>query len=272
MELELYPLTGLSEVDCQEYIERFLSADADGELSAEEAQAVSQHLAGCPNCPARLASERAFKATLRKRVPIVSTPADVRRHIAAELQRSAGSPLGERIRAFTPVLRWAPLAVAAVLLVIVLFTRHAQTPTVAAFDEAIASFTTFQNEFVPNVSADSAAALGKRYSEWIGVPVSVWNLDKLGYRLVGGRAERLPDGRAVVYTLYTGPNGQIVCAFQRFAGFPVPPGGQTVNRVHHFYRYKGMSVCLTTEGDMVCILTSRMPLADFIRTIKQVES
>ncbi len=258
-------------MDCQEYIEHFLSADADSELSAEEVQAVSQHLAGCPNCAARLASERALKAALRKRVPIVSTPANVRRHIAAQLDRSAQPRLGERIRAFTPVLRWAPAAIAAVLIVIVLLSRHSRTPTVPAFDQAVASFTTFQSKFVPNVSADSAASLGQRYSEWIGVPVSVWNFDKLGYRLVGGRADRLPDGRPVVYTLHTGPNGRIVCAFQRLSHFAVPPGGQTVNRVHHFYRYKGMSVCLTTEGDMVCILTSRMPLADFIRTIKQVE-
>ena len=259
-------------MDCQEYIEHFLSADADGELSAEEAQAVSQHLAGCPNCAARLASERAFKTFLRKRVPILATPADVRRQIAAELDRSAWSRFGHRLRAFAPALRWAPAAIAAVLIVIVLLSRQSQTPTVPAFDQAIASFTTFQNKFAPNVSADSAASLEQRYKEWLGIPVSVWNLDKLGYQLVGGRADRLPDGRPVVYTLYTGPDGQIVCAFQRFAHFAVPPGGQTVNRVHHFYRYKGMSVCLTTEGEMVCILTSRMPLADFIRTIKQVES
>lgn len=259
-------------MDCQEYIEHFLSVDADGELSAEEAQAVSQHLAGCPNCAARLASERAFKAFLRRRLPIVAIPADLRRQIVADLDRSAWPRRGGWLRAFAPALRWAPLAIAAVLLVIVLFTRHSQTPVVPAFDEAVASFTTFQSKFVPNVSANSAASLGRHYSEWIGVPVSVWNFDKLGYRLVGSRVDRLRDGQPVAYTLYTSPNGQIVCAFQRFADFPVPPGGQTVNRVHHFYRYKGMSVCLTIEGDMVCILTCRMPLADFIRAIKQVES
>ena len=266
-------------MDCQEYIERFLSADVDGELSAEEASAVSQHLAGCPNCATRLASEREFKAFLRKRVPITSAPDDVRRRIVAELDRSASPSFADRIRALTPVLRWAPAAIAAVLIVMVVLSRFSQTPAVPAFDEAIASFTAFQGKFVPNVSANPSLALGQpghHYDEWIreqiGVSVSAWNFDKLGYRFVGGRADRSWDGRAVVYTLYKGPNGQIVCAFQRFANFPVPPGGQTVNRVHHFYRYKGMSVCLTIEGDMVCILTCRMPLDDFIHAIKQVES
>jgi len=263
-------------VDCTEYIAKFLGADADGELSGAEAQAVSQHLATCPACADRLASERALKAFLRQRISIVSTPAAVRRQIIDELDRSERSRLADWVRALAPAMRWAPAAIAAVLVVIVLFARFSRTPEVPAFDQAVASYAAFQNQFVPTVSADSGAALGPQYNEWIskqiGMPLSAWNFDKLGYRFVGGRLSRLPDGRPVVYTMYSGADGKIVCAFQRSADFPVPPGGQTVNNVSHFYRYKGMSVCLTVAGDMVCILTCKMPLDDFIRTIKQVES
>lgn len=263
-------------MDCQEYIESFLSAHADGELSADEARDVSRHLAGCANCSARLASERALKAALRKRVPIVSTPAGVRREIAADLQRSARPSISDRIRAFTPVLRWAPAAIAAVLIVIAFVGRYSQTPAIPAFDHAIAGYDAMQKTFAPSVPPESGMAFAYPNSEWIskqiGVTVSAWNFDKAGYRFVGSRAARLADGRPVVYTLYKGPKGQIVCSFQRSSGFPIPPGGETVNNVHHFYRYKDMSVCLTAHGAMVCILISRMPMADFIRTIKQVES
>jgi anti-sigma factor RsiW len=261
-------------VDCKEYSEKYLSADADRELNPEEAREASQHLVICPDCTQRLASERELKSFLRKRIPIVSTPVDVRQRINAELDRSAPSRFGSRM--VRPALRWAPAAIAAVLLVIILFARSSQKPEIPAFDQAVASYSAMQSDFVPTVSAESGIKLGPHYNDWlshqVGMPLMAWNFDKLGYHFVGGRSEQLPDGRPVVYTMYAGPDGKIVCAFQRSANFPIPPGGETVNRVHHFYRYKGMSVCLTVAGDMVCILTCRMPLDDFIHTIKQVES
>ncbi|HTY55705.1 MAG TPA: zf-HC2 domain-containing protein [Candidatus Binataceae bacterium] len=263
-------------MDCREYINSYLSADADRELSPQEAREASQHLVICRGCAERLASERAFKSFVRRRIQIVSTPAGIRQRIAGEVDRSGQSGLGGRIRTLRPAVRWAPVAIAAVLLVIILFARSSQKAEVPAFDQAVDSYSAMQNNFVPTVSAESGTKLGDHYNDWIshelGMPLKAWNFDKLGYHFVGGRADQLPDGRRVVYTVYSGPEGKIVCAFERAVNFPIPPGGETVNRVHHFYRYKGMSLCLTVMPNMVCILTCRMPLDDFIHAIKQVES
>jgi hypothetical protein len=72
-------------VNCSEYIEQYLSADADDELSVAERQLVEQHLRDCAECRARRAEERAVKASIRHHLGIVRTPADVRLRIRAAL-------------------------------------------------------------------------------------------------------------------------------------------------------------------------------------------
>jgi len=262
-------------VDCKEYIETLLAADADGELTVDEAQAASQHVVICPECAQRLASERTLKSFVRRRLAIVATPAEVRRQIGAELDLVAKPQRAEQTRTLRPALRWAPLAIAAVLLVIILFARSSQKPRIPAFNQAIDNYSSIESKFIPTVSAESGVTLGPHYNEWLsqqmGTPLAAWDFDKIGYRFVGGQSGRLPNGHPIVYTVYSGPKGNIVCGYHQEANFVVPPGGQTIG-IHHFYRYKGMSICLSIMGDMLCILTSRMPLDDFIHAIKEVES
>jgi len=72
-------------VDCKTYSEKYLSAHVDGELSAAELREVEEHLAGCVNCRARFAEERAVKALVRERAAMRRTPAMVRGSILAAL-------------------------------------------------------------------------------------------------------------------------------------------------------------------------------------------
>ncbi|MGA9722797.1 MAG: zf-HC2 domain-containing protein, partial [Candidatus Binatus sp.] len=65
-------------MDCATYIEKYLSAHVDGELSASELREAEEHLAGCVNCRARFAEERAVKTLLRERAEMRRTPAMVR--------------------------------------------------------------------------------------------------------------------------------------------------------------------------------------------------
>src|ERR1700688_4222710 len=72
-------------VDCDTYIDKYLSAQVDGELSAAELRDAEEHLAGCVNCRARFAEERAVKALLRERAELRRTPPMVRGSILAAL-------------------------------------------------------------------------------------------------------------------------------------------------------------------------------------------
>ncbi|HXR34994.1 MAG TPA: zf-HC2 domain-containing protein, partial [Candidatus Binataceae bacterium] len=72
-------------MDHRQYIEQYLSADVDGELSAPERQAVAAHLANCADCRQLQGDERALKALLQQRIPIVTAPPELRRRISAAL-------------------------------------------------------------------------------------------------------------------------------------------------------------------------------------------
>jgi hypothetical protein len=91
-------------VDCQEYVDFYLSADADDELSAHHRQLVAQHLAECRECRARLGEERASKTLIRRHLGIVKAPADVRLRIQAalgELPEHGGVTRGGSARRLT---------------------------------------------------------------------------------------------------------------------------------------------------------------------------
>ncbi|MGC2306553.1 anti-sigma factor family protein, partial [Candidatus Binatus sp.] len=116
-------------MDCNTYIEKYLSAHVDGELTPAELREVEEHLAGCVNCRARFAEERAVKALLRERAAMRRTPPIVRGSILAALDaadaadatgsahdardRSAGSDRAGRFSIRRARL-WAPVAIAAV--------------------------------------------------------------------------------------------------------------------------------------------------------------
>ncbi|MGA7870743.1 MAG: zf-HC2 domain-containing protein, partial [Candidatus Binatus sp.] len=76
---------GHDKVDCGTYIEKYLSAQVDGELSAAELRGAEEHLARCVHCRARFAEERAVKAMLRESATMHGTPPMVRGSILAAL-------------------------------------------------------------------------------------------------------------------------------------------------------------------------------------------
>jgi Putative zinc-finger len=72
-------------MNCDEYIDGFLSAHADDQLTAAERLLVEEHLHSCHKCRARLIEEHSLKAHIRHHATIVKTPADVRLRIRAAL-------------------------------------------------------------------------------------------------------------------------------------------------------------------------------------------
>jgi|SRR6516225_8686924 anti-sigma factor RsiW len=76
-------------MNCDQYIDQYLSAAADGQLAPRERGLAEEHLRGCPQCRARLGEELALKASIRRHVGIVKAPADVRLRIRAALGEAA---------------------------------------------------------------------------------------------------------------------------------------------------------------------------------------
>jgi hypothetical protein len=280
-------------VDCTTYIEKYLSAHVDGELSGEELRAAEEHLAGCVNCRARFAEERAVKALLRERAAMLRTPTMVRGSILAALDaidsadapkgatrgrdRSGGADRGgwltmRRARIWVP----ATLAAMLVFAFVILHGGSGTTPAQAIppFDVAIDNYKQFVDHFEPNIKSNAPADISDAYMEH-ELPGFVWNFQRVGYKLIGGRVDHLTDGTPVAYTFYRGDNGTILCTYMKSHGLQPPPGElQQPDQPsgyageHHYYQYKGYRVCLSyPRSGCICILVTRQPMQEFIQDI-----
>jgi len=280
-------------VDCDTYIKDYLSAHVDGELSAAELREVEEHLAGCVNCRARFAEERAVKTLLRERAAMSRTPSMVRGSILAALDAidssdAASTARGGRNRAagadragrfsIRRARLWVPVAVAAVAIFAFVMLHGGGGPApahaVPPFDIAINNYVEFVQHFEPNVKANSPADLSDTYMEH-QLPGFVWDFGQRGYKLIGARLDRLPDGSPVAYTFYRGDSGTILCTYMKSHGLRPPPGesqdlgeNNAYGPEHHYYHYKGYSVCLSypREG-CICILVSQHPMKQFVQDI-----
>ena len=267
-------------MDCWEYRTNYLAADADGELNAEEQRVVRAHLSECPDCRALVKDERALKALLRERLRRVSLPSEIRAAIGATLDRDdAGSrPLGWLVGLIPEFRRrpqlWAPvaaIAIAILLLVTIRAPRTKQTPT-SDFDVAIEKFSGFEKHFEPNVPSDSYGSIGETYNSH-DMPGMLWNFEPLGYRLVGGRIDPLPNGRPATYTFYRGPKGAVMCTRFQVDEVVIPPGGHLMHPGQYAYSYKGFSLILSVDyaRRWVCILMSRVPEREFAKEIDSLQ-
>jgi Putative zinc-finger len=276
-------------VDCDTYIAKYLSAHVDGELNAVELHDAEEHLAGCVNCRARFAEERAVKALLRERAELLRTPPIVRGSILAALDAidaadaSEGSARGrdrspgaDRAAWFSirRVRVWVPVAMAAVAVFAFVMLHGGSPPpahAIAPFEIATQNYEHFVRRFEPNIKSTSPADISGAYMDH-QLPGFLWNFEPSGYKLVGGRLDRLRDGSPVSYTFYRGETGTILCTYMKSHGLQPPEGEIQEVGSHHYYQYKGYSICLSyPPGGFICILVSRRPMKQFVQDIVDSE-
>ncbi len=266
-------------MDCQEYIADYLSAHADGELSASELRRAAQHLGdpsrpGCPRCSRRLAEERALKAAVRAYGASLCLPADLRERVGAALRDEAPQESSRRQRRRSWL--WAsttliPLALAASAVIFFLARRPAAPLYQPAFEMAAQAFSRFEHGFAPAVEAHNSQTLKNLYRRQVPFAVSVWDFSRLGLNPVGGRIDPSSAGVPTVFTLYRGGSVRILCAEFRQPGFKPPPGAEARVGASFFYTYRGLAFCVTPlEQGVVCILVQRTSVAQFVKQIRAV--
>ncbi len=217
-------------MDCREYIDRYLAAQADDELDARERRLADDHLAKCTSCRTALAEERSLKALLRRNAGIIRTPPDVRLRIRAALgeiadsnpDRRANRPLRTAVarrdnashqgldragifrRTAARLSRHRTMAsagtAAALILIVTLaiFAGRAShphdsgaMPPVPAFDLAIDKYLSFQSDFAPNLPPEA-------YANSDG-PVYAWVQDRDPVQRVANQATDTYDDVARAY-------------------------------------------------------------------------
>jgi hypothetical protein len=134
------------------------------------------------------------------------------------------------------------------------------------FDLAINNYERSLAGFRPNVPSGSIETVLTAYVE-NGMPSYMWDFGREGFKLVGGRLERLSDGTPVTYTWFRGAKSGVMCMFRQTDGFNPPP---VVHEEHHhllFYEYRGFSVCLINVGgygNFISVIVAAMPMEQFV--------
>jgi hypothetical protein len=271
-------------VDCGTYIEQYLSAHVDGELSTDELRVAEEHLAGCADCRARFAEERAVKSLMRERARMLRTPTMVRGSILAALDaadnaerrdRAAGADRrGQQNSVLRRARVWVPVALAAAAVFGFVMLRGGSIPpahAITPFDVAVDHYAQFAAHFEPNVTSNSPPDISAAYMDH-KLPGLLWNLQPSGYKLVGGRIEQLRDGSPVAFTFYRGDAGTILCTYMKAEAFEPPPGAVHAMGEHNYYEYKGYRICLSyPRGGFICILVSGRAMHDFVQDIAASE-
>jgi hypothetical protein len=262
-------------VECRDYIANLLSAHADGELSGSELSRADDHVKRCERCRARLARERELKAIIRRSVRQVPAPAQVREGVLGAIDREFARHKVSWLR--RPAL-WVPMAIAASIVLTVVSVRVLHTPVeqqvtlhpggVPDFDLAIAKFESFNRAFKPNVPSDSFGDIAGAYVD-AHMPGFIWNFNGSGMRLVGGRLDKLSDGRSVTYTFYKGGDSAILCTRYKVTDATPPAGAVQAVGGHLFYTYYGYSICYSYSpiGNFVCLLVMHRPVDELLQTV-----
>lgn len=177
----------------------------------------------------------------------------------------------------------------------------AATQVVPAFDMAIGKYLAMERNFKPNVppeaytntdgavyawvqnrepveriatsATDTFDDVSRAYRE-MSMPDDLLDLSPAGYRLAGGRAETLSDGRPITYTLYTSDSGAILSIDYPDAAMAAPIGAVNWVGMRSFYEYKGYSICMSfyPAGHFVSILVSQMPVSQLLNDVAAADA
>jgi anti-sigma factor RsiW len=193
---------------CKECLDS-LNALVDGELAADEAAAVRDHLATCDDCAAE--HTRLVEGTMRLKGALMRYEApDV---LKARIRASLARPEAEIVAApprvpFYRTMRW-PTAIVAAAVVAVL--SSAVTLSVAnrkSGDDSVQTelLSSHIRSLMPGHLTDVASNDQHNVKPWfngrVDMSPTVPRLDSLGFPLVGGRIDYI-NGRSVPVIVYT---------------------------------------------------------------------
>jgi len=267
-------------MECREYIEIYLAAHADGELDPAERRAADAHIDGCEGCRALLADERALKALIRDRLRKAPLPAGMRAAIRVALDRAeAPQSIRERLVSSPHLsarsLRAASVgltAIAATIVFALLMHGWSNRRVPASdLDMVVAAFTASEQHFAPNPLCVSYGGVAEHYHS-ARMPAFIWNFEPFGFHLIGGRIDKLADGRPATLTLYRSANGAIMCIRFHAPDFKVPPGAHPMPGGSYAYSYQGCSLVISADKKWVCVLISNLPAPQFEKDVAFLES
>ena len=258
-----------------EQAQEWISALVDNELSAQERVAIEEHIGACRHCQQAYDQERVIKQQVKLASATMTAPAALRQAIEGAARkpgpwRRARVMLKDILA--TPLVRPA-LAVALLLLVIYpLMFRGADEKNVALATLSIHAAIESGNKAVAGV--DDVAKLKEQLVRAVNGRFAPMGFDLSTMKIypVAGFVQKI-GGRDVLVTIYRGEGTTVTCFTFLGAESDAPPDAKVffddVKKIN-FYSFSSddSHAVMHREGELICILVSKMPAADLLAMIR----
>ena len=254
--------------------QELITARVDEELAPEERILLEAHLAICESCRRSLAAESLLKQHTKLAARHIAAPTALRQAIGRRVagQRRLANSWGER--RWLESLGWRPVFAAAILVVAaagVIYMRWPGPNAAIAALEIHASILNGKMLLAPTenpitLRQDLARAVGGRFR-----PVEL-DLSSMKLHPVSGFVQRI-GARDVLVTVYQGDGPAITCFTFLGDEEDAPAESQRFYdadmqlNFYSFTRY-GVNGLLHRHGNVICVLTSRIPAADLLALIR----
>ena len=256
-------------MNCEE-AQEWITALVDNELSGLERGTIEEHLRACTQCRQAFARELRIKEEIHRASALMIAPLELRRTI--EAGRNPGPWRHVRLRLkqllTTPLVRPA-LALAVVLLAIYpLIFRASQNQGIAF--TALATHAEIEAGRKPLTRVGDANQLKTQLVQAVNGRFAPMGFDLSSMKLhpVSGFMERI-SGREVLVTVYQGEGSSVTCFTFLGSESDAPSDAEQfydAAKKINFYSFAKDDVhaVLHREGEVICILVSKMPLADLL--------
>jgi putative zinc finger protein len=261
---------------CEE-AQELITARVDDELTVAERTALESHLQTCRSCMGRYAVESRLKRQTHAAAQRVTAPAALRR--AIEERIGAGTPeTRKQIKGDAPRgLRfsgWRPaLAMAAVLVIVAVFAYvRWNEPMIGV--AALAMHESIVDGKIVLARSDNPLVMREQLAKAVGGRFRPVTLDLSALRLypVSGFLRKI-DGRDVLITVYQGDGPAVTCFTFLGNETDAPAGAEKFYDADmrvNFYSFsrQGINGLLHREGEVICLLASRMAPADLLAILR----
>jgi hypothetical protein len=263
-------------MQCDE-AQELITARVDGELTADEKLAIEKHLEICDLCRRAFAVESNLKQRTRMAGRALAAPAELRQAIQATVDGQRASAAGTRSGRGVWRLGgfdWRYMAAAAIVvftLAGLIYTRWPEENIGLAALETHASILSgktllARSENPAVLRSELARAVGDRFR-----PVAL-DLSMMKLYPVSGFVQRVGD-REVLVTVYQGDGPAVTCFTFLGSEADAPDGAERFYDADmrvNFYAFArgGVNGLLHPEGEVICLLVSKMPAADLRAIIR----
>jgi anti-sigma factor RsiW len=257
--------------------QELITARLDNELNSDERSDLEAHMKGCEHCRRALAAESRLKQQIKATRRELVAPAALRREIENQIavrRASVATKTDSGFAAWFKLRSWRPVFTVALLVIgiaTILYVRAPQQDLGMAALEIHRNLLSGKTKLVHYDDANRlrqelANAVANRFA-----PIA-FDLSTMNLYPVSGFVQKI-DGRDVLVTVYQGGGPAITCFTFLGAESDAPRSAERFYDAAmkvNFYSFSqdGINAVLHQEGNVICILVSKMAPADILALLR----